>query len=179
MILSKIFSKILRSKATTLSRNFLPLFSAGFLVWILALLLTSCSSIRRVQTIPIETIKEITRTDTLYINNVQYDSIYISQDKFIDRTKDTILIRQHDVEYRYKLLRDTIERIKLEVRHDSIPYEVRITETIEVPRKLTWYDHTARATFWLLIGIIAIYIYLKLKRNRFSFFHCSCPHSSR
>ena len=150
MIFSQIFNKILRSKATTLSRIILPLFSAGFLVWISLLLLTSCSSMRRVQTVPVETIKEITHTDTLYINNVQYDSIYVSQDLFTDRSKDTVLIRQHDVEYRYRLLRDTIERIKLEVHHDSIPYEVRITEVKEIKHIPSWIKPLA------IIGAISI-----------------------
>lgn len=154
----------MRSKATTLSRIILPLFSAGFLVWISALLLfSSCSTSRRVQTVPIETIKEISRTDTIYINNVQYDSIYVSQDKFIDRTKDTILIRQHDVEYRYKLLRDTIERIKLEVRHDSIPYEVRIIETKQVKYIPPWTKALAYIGS-ITILVLLIYTITKLKR---------------
>lgn len=161
---SRRVSWILRSKATTLSRTVLPTFLAGFLVWILALLLASCSSMRRVQTIPVETIKEITKTDTLYINNVQYDSIYINHTSNIDRTRDTIKIKETMTEYRYKLLRDTIERIKLEIRHDSIPYEVRITETKEIPRKLTWYDHTTRAAFWLLIGFLLLWLYRKLHK---------------
>lgn len=113
---------------------------------------------------PIETVKELTRTDTLYINKVQYDSIYVSQNRYTDRSKDTILIRQHVIEYRYKLLRDTVEHIKLEVVRDSIPYEVRITEIKEVPRKLTTYDRITRTVFWLLIIVIAICIYRKFKR---------------
>lgn len=171
MIFNQIISRILKSKATTLYKNILPLFSAGFLamsvveglVWILALLLTSCSSIRRVEAIPIETINEVLKTDTIYINNVQYDSIYVSQDKFIDRTKDTLLIRQHDVEYRYKLLRDTIYKTKIEILRDSIPYEVRITEIKEVKHIPPWIKPFA------LIGtitvlVLLIYIFTKLKR---------------
>lgn len=149
--LIKAIPKIIVPKATNWSA-----FLLGFSFLIICLACCSCGSTK---VVPIETIRDHQVHDTLYINNVQYDSIYVSQDKFIDRSKDTILIRQHDVEYRHKLLRDTIEHIKLEVRHDSVPYEVRITETIEVPRKLTWYDHTARATFWLMIGIIAICIF--------------------
>ena len=171
MILSKILSRILSSRVygehvePTILKNPFPSFSAGFLVWILALLLTSCSSIRRVQTIPIETICDHQVHDTLYINKVQYDSIYVSQNHYVDRGKDTILIRQHDIEYRYKLLRDTIERIKLVVHHDSIPYEVRITETIEVPRKLTAYDRMTRVVFWLLLGFLFLWLYRRLHKR--------------
>ena len=94
---------------------------SAFLLGFSFMTFCSCNTSK---TIPVETIKEITKTDTLYINNVQYDSIYINHTSNIDRTHDTIKITETMTEYRYKLLRDTIERIKLEVRHNSIPYEV-------------------------------------------------------
>lgn len=135
----------------------------GFSFWIFLLitsaLLTGCGSSRHIQSIPIETQKEITRTDTIYINNVQYDSIYVSQDKFIDRTKDTILIRQYDVEYRYKLLHDTIYRTKIEIVRDSIPYEVRIIETKEVPYKGHWLDWMSDISFVILIILTGWRVY--------------------
>lgn len=113
-------------------------FSFLIFLFFTSALLTGCGSSKYIQTVPIETIRDHQVHDTLYINNVQYDSIYVSQNRYTDRSKDTVLIRQHDVEYRYKLLRDTIERIKLEVRHDSIPYEVRITEVKQVKHIPPW-----------------------------------------
>ena len=89
---------------------------------------------------------------TVYLSNIQYDSIYISQDKLIDRSKDTLYIRDVSVEYRYKLLRDTV-RI---VQRDSIPYEVTIVQTKEIKRPLTWYDHLSRAILWLNIGFVLL-----------------------
>lgn len=132
----------------------------SFLIFFLftSALLTGCGSTKHIQTIPVETIKEVTHTDTLYINNVQYDSIYVSQNRYTDRSKDTILIRQHDIEYRYRLLRDTIERIKLEVRHDTIPYEVRITEVKEVKHIPPWIQYLAWAGgLSILLFIVKIY----------------------
>lgn len=155
MILSKIISRILRSKVTTLTKSILPLFSAGFLVWIF-LLMSSCSTSRHVQTVPIETLLH----DTLYINKQSYDSIYIDNSHLIDRGSDTVYIKDKSIEYRYRLLRDTIRITKC----DSIPYEVRIVETIEIPRKLTWYDHLTRATFWLLIGFILLCLYRRFHK---------------
>lgn len=135
--------------------KYLSTLYSGFSLWIFLLitsaLLTGCGSSKHIQT---QIVKEI-QLDTMYLSTEKYDSIYITQDKYIDRSRDTLYIKESNTEYRFKLLRDTIK----EVRVDSIPYEVRITETIEVPRKLTWYDHTARATFWLMIGIIAICIF--------------------
>lgn len=51
-------------------------------------------------------------TDTLYLNKVQYDSIYIMQDKLVDRSRDTIYIKDVSVEYLYKLLRDTVRVVQ-------------------------------------------------------------------
>lgn len=90
------------------------------------------------------------RSDTIYLNTLQYDSIYISKDRVTDRSRDTVYIKDVSIEYRYRLLRDTI-RI---TQHDSIPYEVTITETREIMRPLTWFDHLTRACFWLFVGFL-------------------------
>lgn len=172
MIFSQILSKILsfgeaihqklHPKATYWSA-----FLSGFSFLILiSSLLCSCSSHKTLQTQVVETILH----DTIYLSNVQYDSIYISHDRIEKDTlilspykgeQEGVLIKETNVEYRYKLLRDTIRISK----RDSIPYEVRIIETREVPRKLTWYDHTARATFWLLIGVILLWLYRRLHKR--------------
>lgn len=154
MIFNQIFRKILRSKATTLTKSIIPLFSAGFLVCIF-LLMSSCSTSRHVQTVPIETVLH----DTLYINKQSYDSIYIDNSHLVDRGGDTVYIKDKLIEYRYRLLRDTIRISKC----DSIPYEVRITKIKEVKYIPPWIKPLA------LIGIITILVLLiiiftKLKR---------------
>lgn len=133
----------------------------SFLIFLIftSVLLTGCGSSKHIQTIPVETIKETTRTDTIYINNVQYDSIYVSQNRYIDRTKDTLLIRQHNIEYRYKLLRDTIYRTKIEIVTDSIPYEVRIIETKVMPNKRHWIDWISDISFVILILLTGWRVY--------------------
>lgn len=132
-------------------------------------LITACSASKHVtQTV------ERTSVDTVYLNSKQYDSIYIfkEQDKDYHHgnpssltsnpSPDTVFIKDVSVEYRYKLLRDTIKV----VQHDSIPYEVTITETKEIQRPLTWYDHFSRAILWLNIGFVILLIYRLIKRNR-------------
>lgn len=42
------------------------------------------------------------------------------------------------------------------VQYDSIPYQVTITETKEIQRPLTWYDHLSRAILWLNIGFVIL-----------------------
>ena len=119
--------------------------------WIFAttilLVCCSCSTQKHIT----QTVRDVQK-DTVYLSNIQYDSIYISQDKLIDRSKDTLCIRDVSVEYRYKLLRDTV-RI---VQRDSIPYEVTIVQTKEIKRPLTWYDHLSHAILWLNIGFVLL-----------------------
>ena len=111
-----------------------------------ALVLTGCATRRQLQVV------ERTSVDTVYLSNVQYDSIYIFQDRQLDRSRDTVYLRDVSLEYRYKLLRDTIYK----VQHDSIPYEVRIVETKEIARPLTFFDRLCRACFYLLSGALLV-----------------------
>ena len=122
---------------------------------IIALALTGCGTTRHVT----QLVHDIQR-DTVYLSNVQYDSIYIMKDKLTDRSKDTIYVKDVSVEYRYKLLRDTVKVIQ----RDSIPYEVTVIETKEITRPLTWFDHLTRFSFWFLIGTIAAFLFIKIKR---------------
>lgn len=117
--------------------------------------LLGCSSSRQLTT---QLVHDV-RTDTVYLNSRQYDSIYIYKDRITDRTKDTIYLKDVSVEYRYKMLRDTIKV----VQPDSIPYEVTVIETKEITRPLTWYDHLTRLTFWFVIGYLISIIAFKLK----------------
>lgn len=116
-------------------------------------LITACSASKHVtQTV------ERTSVDTVYLNSKQYDSIYVYQDRLVDRSKDTVYLKDISVEYRYKLLRDTVKITK----RDSIPYEVTITETKEVTRPLTWFDRLCRACFYFILGVILMWIYNKI-----------------
>ena len=65
---------------------------------------------------------------------------------------DTVFIKDVSVEYRYKLLKDTIRVVE----RDSIPYPVTVAEIKEITRPLTWYDHLTRSVFWIVIGILFV-----------------------
>lgn len=117
-----------------------------FLYLVLSFLLCSCGTSRHVQM----QVAEQVQKDTVYLSNIQYDSIYVLQDKYTDRSRDTLLIMETNIEYRYKLLKDTV-RI---VQRDSIPYEVRITEIKEVRKPPNTFDYLCYLSFGFLIGII-------------------------
>ena len=128
------------------------------LILIVACTLIGCATPKHVSQI----VRDV-HTDTLYLNKIQYDSIYIYQDRLLDRSKDTVYLKDVSVEYRYKLLRDTVRVIQ----RDSIPYEVTITEVKEITRPLTPFDKTCRACFWFLLGILGFYLIrfiLKLRK---------------
>ena len=123
---------------------------APYVLLLLTLLTVySCSTSRHVTQLV-----ERTSVDTVYLSNVQYDSIYVYQDRQLDRTRDTVYLRDVSVEYRYRLLRDTIYK----VQHDSIPYQVTVTEVKEITRPLTLFDHLTRLTFWLVVGALLTFL---------------------
>lgn len=150
---------MMTSKITTLLREKFPTaeavweailrFQLALIFITLLLVCCSCGSTKVVT----QTVRDVQK-DTVYLSNIQYDSIYISQDKLIDRTKDTLYIRDVSVEYRYKLLRDTV-RI---VQRDSIPYEVTIVETKEIKRPMTLFDKICRWPFTFLLILVLLYI---------------------
>ena len=123
-----------------------------------ALVLTGCATRRQLQVVD-----RITH-DTLYQSNVHYDSIYVSQDKYIDRSRDTVYLRDVSVEYRYRHLRDTIYK----VQHDSIPYQVTVTEVKEITRPLSLFDHLTHFTFWLVVGALLLLIIRVIIRLKIS-----------
>ena len=117
----------------------------------------SCSTSRHVTQLV-----ERTSVDTVYLSNVQYDSIYVFRDRQLDRSRDTVYLRDVSVEYR--LLRDTIYK----VQHDSIPYQVTVTEVKEITRPLTLFDHLTRFTFWFAVGALLTYlirVIIRLKKS--------------
>ena len=107
---------------------------------------------------------ERTSVDTLYLSNVQYDSVYVYQDRLLDRSRDTVYLRDHLVEYRYRLLRDTVYKTRI----DSIPYQVTVTEVKGITRPLTLFDHLTRLTFWIAVGVLLTFlvrVVIRLKKT--------------
>ena len=115
-----------------------------FIALLSALVLTGCAAHR-----PLQVAEHVTR-DTVYINKLHYDSIYIDHWQKVYQQSDTVYLDRTKYEYRYRLLRDTIYKTQI----DSIPYEVRVVET-QVERHVPWY---AKLLSW--IGAIALILLL-------------------
>ena len=105
-------------------------------------------------------IREV-RTDTLYLSSQHYDSIYVSRDHFTDRSRDTVYIKDSILEYRYKLLRDTV----YQTRVDSIPILREVKVVREVPRKRNWIDYLCYTITAILSGLLLIRV-LRYLRGR-------------
>ena len=72
--------------------------------------------------------------DSLILSERRLDSIYVSTERLVDRTADTVYVRERQVEFRYLQLHDTLFLTRI----DSIPYEVRVTAYRTQPLKFSW-----------------------------------------
>ena len=93
--------------------------------------------------------------DPAYVNSLRYDSIIVSHDRLVDRSRDTVLIQDRVVEYRYRLLRDTVRTI----RTDSIPV-IRETEITKEVSYISWWAKALSA-----IGLLTIVLFLARLRK--------------
>ena len=93
--------------------------------------------------------------DTVYFNKVLYDSIYIDSWHHTYQKADTVVVEKTKLEYRYKLLRDTVFRARI----DSVPV-IREVEVVREIRHVPWY---ARALSWLG-ALFLILLILKILR---------------
>ena len=125
------------------------------LVFLSVLSVVSCSTPKYAT----QLVRDIQR-DTVYLSNTQYDSIYIYKDRLTDRSRDTVYLKDVSIEYRYKMLRDTVRIIQ----RDSIPYEVVRIETKEITRPLTAFDRICRLCFYFLLGVLITYSWMKLRK---------------
>ena len=73
-------------------------FSLGFSFLIFGLVCSSCGGTK---VIPLRSLHEFQVHDTIVLHNIQYDSIYVASDHYVDRSEDTILIKDKQIEYRY------------------------------------------------------------------------------
>ena len=92
--------------------------------------------------------------DTLYINKLHYDSIFIDRWQSIRQKSDTVYLEQIRREYKYQLLRDTIRAVRV----DSIP----VIKEVEVVREVTRLPWWSKALSMLgLVFLMVIFV-----RNR-------------
>lgn len=97
-------------------------------------------------------------TNTEYIDRHHYDSIYIDNYVYVDKGSDTITITKTNVEYRYKVLTDSIEVLRV----DSIPYEVQVVEYVV---RMNNHQRTMYCIGWLAVVIVGVRLFLKVHKK--------------
>lgn len=113
-----------------------------FLLLFLAILAaTSCT--RHVY-VPVET----TKSDTVYLNRVQLDSIYMRDSVFVEKSGDTIREFQYKYIYRFKDRTDTLYISKTD--SIQVPYPVEVVK-YKTPQWCWW---TLGGIFLLLVPYI-------------------------
>jgi hypothetical protein len=117
---------------------------------LLALLVTSCGAARK-------QVETIYLRDTTYISKVQVDSVFRRDSIFVKEKNDTIYIYKEKLRDRYRLLRDTVYRHKV----DSV-YIDKVRE-VKVEKQLTAWQKFRLRGFWALLAAIACWIVWKNK----------------
>ncbi len=99
---------------------------------IMAILLMSVIwSCRSVRYVPVETVS----SDTVYLNRVKLDSVYVMDSVFIDRAGDTIREWRYRYIYKYKDRIDTVYVAKTD--SVQVPYPVEVVE-YKTPQWCWW-----------------------------------------
>lgn len=105
------------------------------------LLFLSATSCTRHVYVPVET----TKSDTVYLNRVQLDSIYMRDSVFIEKSGDTIREFQYKYIYRFKDRIDTLYISKTD--SIQVPYPVEVVKY-----------KTPQWCWWALGGIVLLLV---------------------
>lgn len=97
-------------------------------------------------------------TNTEYIDRIKYDSIFNDRIVYVDRGSDTIKMIERVIEYRYSVLTDSIEVVRV----DSIPYEVQVVEIVE---RMNNHQRTMYWLGWIAVLIVALRLFWKVYKK--------------
>lgn len=122
------------------------------IVIVIVTVLTGCATTRQVQVV-----EQVSR-DTLYLSNVQYDSVYVFHDHLTDRSRDTIYVKDIQYEYKYKFLRDTVYKVQV----DTIPV-IKTVEVVKAERYVPGIYKWSLAICIILICVFCVFCVLKIK----------------
>ena len=124
----------------------------------LILLVVACTLIGCVTSRPTSQVVEASLRDTVYVNKVLYDSVYIDNWYYTYHKADTVVVEKTKLEYRYKVLRDTVFRARI----DSVPV-IREVEVVREVRYVPWYAKVLSVVggLFLIIIVFKIFFYFK------------------
>ena len=114
-------------------------------LFVVACTLFGCATSR-----PTSQVVEASLRDTVYVNKVLYDSVYIDNWYYTYHKADTVVVEKTKLEYRYKVLRDTVFR----ARTDSVPVICEV-EVVREVRHVPWY-----AKVLSVLGVMLLVLFL-------------------
>ena len=114
-------------------------------LFVVACTLFGCATSR-----PMSQVVEASLRDTVYVNKVLYDSVYIDNWYYTYHKADTVVVEKSKLEYRYKVLRDTVFR----ARTDSVPV-IREMEVVREVKHVPWY-----AKVLSMLGVMLLVLFL-------------------
>ena len=128
------------------------------LVIIFILLVVACTLFGCATSRPTSQVVEASLRDTVYVNKVLYDSVYIDNWYYTYHKTDTVVVEKTKLEYRYKVMRDTIFRARI----DSVPV-IREVEVVREVRHVPWYAKVLSVVggLFLIIIVFKIFFYFK------------------
>ena len=113
-------------------------------------LLAGCGTPRRLPVV------ERIQRDTVYLHQVQYDSVYVYRDRYVDRSHDTLYVQERSVEHRYRRLTDTLRIHQV----DSVPV-IREVEVVREVARTPWY-----AKLLATVGLVGIFLFIfKIRKS--------------
>ena len=115
----------------------------AFILFLFLLLLSSCKTTSN--TTAIVPVHSATH-DTILLSKVKYDSIYIDRWQRIERKADTVFYDRVKIEFRYRLLRDTVYKTRTDT--------VSVVKQVPVIRKERYTPPFTK--FLACLGIIAL-----------------------
>ena len=124
-----------------------------FLLFVVACTLTGCATSKQATQVV-----ESSLHDTVYVNKVLYDSVYIDNWYYTYEKADTMVVEKTKYEYRYKVVRDTVFRARI----DSVPV-VREVEVVREVRHVPWYAKALSilGALFLILILFKILLYFK------------------
>ena len=122
-------------------------------LFVVACTLFGCATSR-----PTSQVVEASLRDTVYVNKVLYDSVYIDNWYYTYHKADTVVVEKTKLEYRYKVLRDTVFR----ARTDSVPV-IREVEVVREVRHVPWYAKVLSMLGVLLLILILFKVFRYFK----------------
>lgn len=120
------------------------------LCFLFCTLLAGCGTQRKLPVV------ERIQRDTVYLHQVQYDSVFVSQERYVDRSRDTLYVQERSVEYRYRRLTDTLRIHQV----DSIPV-IREVEVVREVARTPWY-----AKLLATVGLVVVFLFIfKIRKS--------------